>query len=160
MEKRTFKIESTIFRNGDNIPEKFTANGENLSPPLSWENVPYGAKELVLICEDPDSVGTKPFVHWILYKIPANLRNIESGIPEHAKSTTAQFLQGKNSTGRVGYFGPKPPARSGPHRYYFKLYALDAPLSVPEGLSKEALFEAMRSHIIGETEFMGKYQLH
>lgn len=160
MLQSAFKIESTIFRNGDNIPEKFTADGENISPPLTWANVPHGTKELVLICEDPDSVGTRPFVHWILYKIPANLNNVEAGMPQKAKSATHEFLQGKNSAGMLGYYGPKPPATSGAHRYYFKLYALDEKLNVPEGLSKAELLEAMRSHVIGETEFMGKYQYH
>lgn len=157
MEQSPFKIISTSFSYGEEIPQEFTKEGANKSPPLRWEHVPSGAKELVLICEDPDAVKETPFVHWLVYNIPVHLHELSL---DAAHKGLSEMRQGKNSNGEMSYMGPKPPEGTGKHRYYFKLYAIDKNMNLPAGLSKEQVMDAIRTNIIGETEFMGKYWYH
>lgn len=139
---------ASVFLNGEDIPSKYTCDGEDISPELMIYDIPPEAKSLALIVDDPDApVGT--FVHWVLYNIPANTSKISSkALPEGA-------VEGKTDFGRIGWGGPCPP--SGKHRYFFKLYAIDKPLNLPEGLSKEELEEAMKDNIIEKAELMGLY---
>ncbi len=144
----SMKLSSPVFEDGDNIPSKYTCDGENISPPLEIEDVPSNAKSLALIVDDPDApIGT--FVHWIVWNIPANTTYIEEG-------ANISYLQGKNGFGKVGYGGPCPPF--GTHRYFFKLYALDTTLSLASGSKKKDLERAMSGHIIEETQLMGRYK--
>jgi Raf kinase inhibitor-like YbhB/YbcL family protein len=147
-------IQSSAFPNGGSIPLKYTGDGPDLSPPLSWSGVPPQARELVLIVDDPDAPGRSPFVHWLAYKIPAT----EAGLDEGAsKQPPAGVVQGPNSFGRSGYGGPAPPPGK-PHHYQFHLYALDHPLSVGPSLDKKGLIAAMEGHILSEAVMTGVFQ--
>ena len=126
------------------IPEKYTCDGEEVNPPIYIEGIPVDAESLVLIMDDPDApVGT--FDHWIVWNIePGNIE--ENSVPG---------VQGKNSFGKTAYGGPCPP--SGEHRYFFKLYALDTKLDLPEGSDKEAVEKAMEGHVVEMGELIGLY---
>ena len=158
----TMTISSTAFKDGQPIPKKHTEDGGDLSPLLKWEGVPEGTKELVLIVDDPDAPTPQPWVHWVLYEIPCDARELPEGLPSGgrlAKPITA--LQGRNSwsSGRtIGYRGPAPPPKHGVHHYHFKLFALDAPLALNPSLDKAAVLEAMQGHILAEGELVGTYE--
>jgi Raf kinase inhibitor-like YbhB/YbcL family protein len=148
------KLTSTVFTEGAIIPRPYTCDGPNVSPSLRWENVPAAARTLALICDDPDAPsGT--FVHWVLYNLPADAKGLIENVPKQEK-LAGGGLQGMNSFRETGYDGPCPP--NGAHRYYFKLYALDAELSLETQATKEQLLKAMEGHVIGEGQLMGEYQ--
>jgi Raf kinase inhibitor-like YbhB/YbcL family protein len=153
-------IRSEAFHHGQPIPKKHTGEGEDVSPALSWSNVPPTAKELALICDDPDAPTPEPWVHWVIYKIPVSAQ----GLPEHVEPSERLnapikgALQGKNTWPTIGYRGPMPPPGHGRHRYYFKLYALNAPLTLGPGADKAKLEEAMSGHIVAKAETMGTYE--
>ena len=152
-------IQSPAFAGKERIPTRFTGDGEDISPKLTWSGVPEGAKELALICDDPDAPTSEPWVHWVIYKIPA----VASGLAEHIPtantlSQPAGAIQGKNSWGGIGYRGPAPPPGHGVHHYHFKLYALDAPLDVSAGLDKDAVLAAMQGHVLAQGELIGTYE--
>ena len=142
------KITSSVFLNGEKIPQKYTCDGEDINPPLLIEGAVDKVKSLALILDDPDApMGT--WNHWLIWNINPKIKEIgENEVPKGA-------AQGTNSSGRFEYQGPCPP--SGNHRYYFKLFALDRMLDIPVGSKKEELLEAMKGHIIDEAELMGKY---
>jgi len=153
-EAMAFQIKSTAFEHGGNIPKKYTCDGADVSPPLSWTSPPEATKSLALICDDPDApMGT--WVHWVLFGLPPNTRELLEGVstqeilPDGSKQGTTDF-------GRVGYGGPCPP--SGTHRYYFKLYALNANPDLRPGLTKEELLKAIEKNILAQAELMGRYQ--
>lgn len=149
------KIESKAFPAGGDIPGKFTCDGENLSPALFWSSPPQGTQSLILIVDDPDApVGT--FVHWVLYDLPANARALPEGIPATADPATGGH-QGTNDFRRPGYGGPCPPAGK-PHRYFFRLYALDRQLGLPSGARRQEVDQAMKGHILEQGELMGRYR--
>ena len=140
------KLTSPKFGNGNNIPREFTCEGDNINPRLIIEAIPAGTKSLALIVDDPDApMGT--WVHWVIFNIPVVSRIDEDSIPGK---------QGINDFGRKDYGGPCPP--SGTHRYFFKLYALDTVLNLNEGINKEALEEAVGSHILDKAELIGLYK--
>lgn len=143
------KITSTAFAEGLEIPSKYTCDGENVNPPLSFADVPSNTKSLVLIVDDPDApMGT--FVHWVLYNIPTTINKIEeASLPESISA-------GKNSAGSTTYIGACPP--SGTHRYFFKLYALDAQLSLQLNSTKADVEKAMEGHIVESSQLMGLYK--
>ena len=146
------QLKSAAFESGGKIPSKYTCDGSNISPPLQIEDVPPNAKCLVLILDDPDVPHfvrkDRMWVHWVIYNTPPKTTVLAEGaIPPG--------LVGKGTGGQLFYQGPCPPDRE--HRYFFKLYALDAVLSLPEGATKEMVEAAMKEHIIGKTELMGKY---
>jgi len=153
---RTMKITSSAFNEGQMIPLKFTCDGQDISPPLEWDNAPGAAKSFALICDDPDApMGT--WVHWVVYDIPPDMKNLAEDIrPE--RELGRGIRQGKNSWPNIGYGGPCPPG--GTHRYYFKLYALDTMLNLKPGATKEQLLQAMKGHVLEEAQLMGKYQRH
>jgi Raf kinase inhibitor-like YbhB/YbcL family protein len=142
------------FSEGFPIPKEYTADGQNASPPLQWGEPPAGTKSFALICDDPDAPrGT--WVHWVIFNIPANARELGPGVA--AEATLANGArQGTNDFKRIGYGGPAPPPGK-PHRYFFKLYALDALLGLSPGASKEQLLEAMRGHQLAEGRLFGVY---
>lgn len=143
-------IESSAFKEGQLIPKKFTCDGEDISPQLSWKGAPQHTVSFVLIFDDPDApMGI--WDHWLLYNIPSKTMELAEGV----KTLPAGTLEGLNSWGKRGYGGPCPPDRI--HRYYFKLYALDKVLELPPGASKEKVEEAMLSHILTEAVLMGQY---
>jgi Raf kinase inhibitor-like YbhB/YbcL family protein len=155
------EVTSTAFAQGKPIPTKYTGEGDDVSPPISWSGLPEDTRELVLICDDPDAPTAEPWVHWVIYKIPTTLTGLPEGIER--KPRLRQFpgvLQGQNSwPGQsVGYRGPMPPPGHGTHRYYFRLYALEAVLTVSAGIEKKALLEEIKGHILDEGFLMGTYQ--
>jgi len=155
----TLVIKSSEFAEQKAIPKRFSGDGADLSPPLTWSGVPEAAKELALICDDPDAPRPEPWVHWVIYKIPAGTSGLPENIPKKETLTApASVAQGKNSWGRIGYGGPAPPPGSGVHHYQFKLYALDAVLNAGTGLDKTRLLAAMQGHIIAQGELVGTYQ--
>lgn len=153
--KAEIKITSTIFQEGAMIPRPYTCDGPNVSPSLKWENVPAGAKTLALIADDPDAPN-QTWVHWVLYNLPADVKGLVENAPKQSTLAGGVGLQGKNDFGQIGYDGPCPP--NGTHRYYFKLYALDAELALAPGATKEELLKAMEGHVLAEGQLMGKYQ--
>ena len=132
------------------IPRRHVRDGGDVSPPLHWQAVPEEAVELALLCEDPDAPGDEPFVHWLLYGIPADAPGLDEG--------SARGSAGRNDWGENGYGGPQPPPGHGVHHYHFRLYALDAPLDLEPGASKDELRAAMRGKVVGEAEFVGTYE--
>ena len=140
------KISSPSFGNNELIPAKFTCQGDDVNPTLVFEDVPSEAKSMALIVDDPDApMGI--WVHWVVYDMPVMAQVEENSIPGK---------QGNNDFGRKDYGGPCPP--SGTHRYFFKLYALDATLDLKEGISKKELEKAMEGHILEESELIGLYK--
>jgi Raf kinase inhibitor-like YbhB/YbcL family protein len=152
----TLKLTSSAFAPGGEIPSKYTCEGEDLSPPLAWSDVPANAKSLALIVDDPDApdpaAPKMTWVHWVLYNIPASA----SSLAEGAKALPAGTLQGVNDWKRTGYGGPCPP--TGRHRYFHKLYALDTVLPNLGQVPKAKLEAAMKPHVIGQAELIGTYQ--
>lgn len=147
------KISSTAFEEGAGIPEKYSCDGEDISPPLRWASLPGKARSLVLICDDPDApAGT--WVHWVVYDLPAAATGLPEGVPPRGQPAGGG-TQGVNSWGKVGYGGPCPPG--GTHRYFFTLYALDAKLGLGGGVTKDGLLRAMKGHVIAEAKLMGTY---
>ena len=148
------ELKSDAFEQGETIPEKYTCDGDDISPQLSWGQPPEGTEELVLICDDPDApVGT--WDHWVLYGLAPDTVGLPEGVPT-TKEIDRGGLQGKNSWGNIGYGGPCPP--KGPaHRYFFRLYAVDKTLDLKPGASKKSVLKAMERHILAQGELMGKY---
>ncbi len=151
-------VRSQAFEEGHAIPKRHTGDGEDLSPQLSWSTPPPGTKELALIVDDPDAPSSEPWVHWLIYKIPAATPELAEGIPPtRSPASPAEAVQGNNSWGTPGYRGPAPPKGHGVHHYHFKLYALDAALDLKPGLDKHELMNAMSGHILGHGELVGTY---
>ena len=148
----TMQLTSTAFKEGEAIPASHGNEDKNLSPPLKWSDVPQGVKSFALICDDPDAPrGT--WVHWVLFNIPADTRELSSA--PGGKVDVQGAIQGKNDFKKLGYGGPAPP--SGTHRYYFKLYALDKMLDLKESATKDEVVKAMNDHIVAQGQLMGKF---
>ena len=148
------QLTSSAFDEGAMIPQRYTCDGENTSPPLSWTGVPPETRSLALICDDPDApAGT--WDHWVLYNIPADAIGLPASVPAKAILDNGA-VHGSNSWGRIGYGGPCPPG--GTHRYFFKLFALGALLDLKGGATASQLLEAIKGHILAQGQLMGKYQ--
>ena len=151
----TIQVTSTAFEDGGTIPTKYTCDGDDVSPPLSWTSIPQGTKSLALICDDPDApVGT--WVHWVIYGLSPHSTGLPEGVPTQ-RVLADGAKQGINDFRKIGYGGPCPP--KGPaHRYFFKVYALDSEIKLEAGATKKELLKAMQNHILAEGQLMGKYQ--
>ncbi len=149
------KLTSSAFSPGGIVPKKFTCDGPDLSPALAWTEPPAGTQSFGLIMDDPDApVGT--WVHWVIYDLPASARELAEDVPKKDELPSGA-RQGRNDFRRIGYGGPCPPP--GPaHRYFFKLYALDAATKLKGGATKADLERAMKGHILEQAELMGRYQ--
>lgn len=147
-------LSSPGFEQGKEIPKRYTGDGEDVSPELVWNNVPEGARSFVLICSDPDA-PVRTFIHWVIYNIPAESTRLAEGVPPD-NEVAGGIRQGINDFRRIGYNGPKPPPGK-PHRYFFRLYALDTVLDLEPGASAGKLAEAMAGHILAQAELMGIY---
>jgi unsaturated rhamnogalacturonyl hydrolase len=148
------KITSSAFDEGGIIPSKYTCDGDDISPPLKWDSVPDGTKSIALISDDPDApMGT--WVHWVLYNLPADKRELPEVFPADEKLPDGT-RQGVTDFGKTGYGGPCPP--SGTHRYYFKIYALDTVIDTSDVLNKKSLLKKMEGHILAQGQLMGKYK--
>lgn len=149
------QITSSAFKNGQPIPVQYTGEGKDISPPLQWTNIPANAKSLVLISDDPDApMGT--WVHWVVYDLPAETAGLAEGVPKTPELANGA-KQGVNDFKRIGYNGPMPPPGK-PHRYFFKLYALDCRLGLNPGATKAQVEKAMQGHILAQGQLMGTYQ--
>jgi len=150
-----FELISTAFEQGEPMPVKYSCDGDDISPSLAWGDPPSGTQSLALIMDDPDAPGGI-WVHWVLFNIPPDLRELEEDLPITGKNQDPNAIFfGENSWGRIGYGGPCPP--SGTHRYFFKLYALDMKINLLPGATKQEILNAMDGHILAETELMGTY---
>jgi Raf kinase inhibitor-like YbhB/YbcL family protein len=151
----SFALTTTAFPAGGEIPSRYTCGGANLSPALTWSGVPEGAQALALIADDPDApMGA--WTHWLIWNIPAQVTELPEGVPA-TEVLEDGARQGKNDFGRIGYGGPCPPPGR-PHRYFFKLYALDRKLDVKRGATRRELEAAVASHALSKTELMGTYR--
>ena len=153
--KDQMQLTSTAFSEGAAIPAKHTCDARDVSPPLKWSGVPAGTKSLTLIVDDPDAPGGT-WVHWVIYDLPAAASELAEDTPK------SQYLkggakQGLNDFKRLGYGGPCPP-HGKPHRYFFKLYALDTVLDLKPGLTKKEIESAMEKHVVARAELVGTYQ--
>ena len=147
-------VTTTAFSPGGAIPKGYTCDGADTSPDLSWSGVPAGVQSFALIADDPDApVGT--WTHWLIWNIPAQNSGLPNGVPK-VETLDDGTRQGRNDFRRIGYGGPCPPPGK-PHRYFFKVYALDAKLDVRAGANKEELERAMKGHVLAQGELMGKY---
>jgi Raf kinase inhibitor-like YbhB/YbcL family protein len=148
------KLNTTAFEPGGMIPARYTCDGDNVSPDLSWQDLPGGAASLAIICDDPDApMGT--WVHWVYYDIPPQLNHLPSGVAGLERPATGG-VQGTNDFRKLGYGGPCPPG--GTHRYFFNLYALDSVLGLAPGATKKQLLKAMAGHVLEHAELMGRYK--
>ncbi|MFL6333941.1 MAG: YbhB/YbcL family Raf kinase inhibitor-like protein [Pyrinomonadaceae bacterium] len=150
------RLWSAAFAEGGMLPPRFTCDGDGVSPPLAWEDVPDGTLGFALLCEDPDAPSGL-FTHWVLYNLPAGARELAEGVPKDAVLSIGAH-QGTNSFGDVGYGGACPPRGHGEHRYIFKLYALDADPALEPGARREQLLDALRNHVLAEAHLTGKYR--
>ncbi len=140
-----FSMKSSSFIDTKPLPLDSGLEAGNKAPQISWSNAPQGTKSFALIMDDPDAPSKEPWVHWVVFNIPASQQKLDA----------AQAIQGSNSYGTQGYGGPRPP--SGTHRYYFTLYALDTLLPLKASSTKKDLETAMKGHILGTAKIMGTY---
>lgn len=156
-----FQIWSDAFGNRERIPRKYTQDGENISPPITWGCANLSAQEYALVCEDVSVEGRNPVVHWLIYRIPGHLYQLPENIlpGEKAIQLRGGPLQGLNDDGVVGYTGPFPPLYDGWHHYRFRLFALDRNIrGLKPGMTFEELYERIIDHVLQETEFSGRYR--
>jgi Raf kinase inhibitor-like YbhB/YbcL family protein len=144
-----FHVTSSAFPHGGTIPEKYSCDGQDVSPQLEWSGAPDRTRSFVLLCDDPDA-PKGPFAHWILYDIPVTTTKIEEG-------ATNVGTSGTNDFGNSGYGGPCPPQGTA-HHYAFHVYAVDVPSIGKPGMSRQGLIDAMEGHVIGDAELVGEYQ--
>jgi Raf kinase inhibitor-like YbhB/YbcL family protein len=148
------KIASSAFQNNGAIPRKYTCDGDDVSPPIEWSEVPANARTVALICDDPDA-PKHDFVHWVLFNVAPNAGAVPEHVPRRAELADGA-CQGTNDFGKVGYGGPCPP--SGTHHYRFTLYAVDTELRVNPSARKEAVLAAMQGHVIESAQLTATYQ--
>jgi Raf kinase inhibitor-like YbhB/YbcL family protein len=150
-------VTSTAFSNNGTMPMKYSEYADGVSPNLSWAAVP-NARSYAIIAEDPDAKPQLPFVHWVAWNIPADVTRLPDGVQEQPRLTEPDgVLQGRNSRGSTGYYGPRPPAGEAAHRYHFQVFALDAKLDVPFGADRDQVLAAMQGHVLAKGEIVGKY---
>jgi len=148
------ELNSPDFSSGGSIPKQFTCDGADISPALAWNDPPGATQSFALIADDPDApVGT--WVHWVLFDLPANARALPQNIPKKEQLADGS-RQGRNDFRKIGYGGPCPPPGR-PHRYFFKLYALDTRLNLKPGATKKDVERAMQGHILAQGEWVGRY---
>ncbi len=148
------QLSSSAFQQARSIPTRYTCDGENVSPALSWRGAPAETRSFALIMDDPDAPGASGFTHWAVYNIPTSVAALPSNLPREEQIADI-CLQGKNDSGKIGYSGPCPPA--GTHRYLVRLYALDRVLNLEPGASHRQVKEAMRGHVLAQAELTGTY---
>ena len=157
------QLNSTAFQHIETIPVRHSQQGENLSPPLMWSDLPTGTVSLAILCEDPDAPlepgREDPFVHWLLYNLPADTGMLPEGLPTNARLTEpVRCQQGLNSRGEYGYMGPHPPAGHGMHRYIFRLYALRKFLVMPVEARRANFYNEIDGAVLGTAELIGTFE--
>jgi Raf kinase inhibitor-like YbhB/YbcL family protein len=149
------RLMSPAFEHGARIPYVHTCEGDDVSPPLQWSGAPVDTRSYAMVCEDPDAPrGT--WIHWVLYNIPGDAVELTRAVPTLPELPSGA-RHGRNTAGDLAYAGPCPPPGN-PHRYYFRVYALDISLNLPSGATKAELEKAMDQHIVGQGTLMGTYQ--
>jgi len=158
-------LKSDVFVNDQFISAKYTCEGDNISPQLSWSDVPANVQSFAIICDDPDAPTAEPFVHWVIFNIKKNVTSLSENVPAkkfftaRAKNVSLRSIkQGTNNFGKIGYGGPCPPKGHGVHRYNFVLYALDVVLNLKAGATKSELLAAMQGHILTTAKLIGRYE--
>lgn len=152
------KLISPLFEDNADIPPLYSRQGDDISPPLRWQEVPEKTESFALIVEDPDAPG-RVFTHWLIYNLPESMRGLDREVPT-GDHYGAHAYQGLNDYGGHGYGGPQPPQGTGTHRYIFTLYALDTILPLESGADKTTLRKAMEGHILAEAKLTGRYEWH
>jgi Raf kinase inhibitor-like YbhB/YbcL family protein len=145
-----FALHSSDFRDNDLLPTRATVDGDGTPPPLSWGLLIPPPASLALICEDPDSAGATPFVHWVVYGISGTTQSLDANLRD--------FREGLNDQGTVGFAPAAPPSLDPPHRYVFQLFALDTDLNLPPGIAYDELVAAMQGHVLAWGELVGHYE--
>jgi Raf kinase inhibitor-like YbhB/YbcL family protein len=158
----TIKVTSKAFAEGERIPVNYTGEGKDISPPLEWSDAPEETKEFVLICDDPDAPTEEPWVHWVIYRIPAEATGLPEALAPTARLKPGQILQGKNSWSTpnkpvYGYKGPLPPKGHGTHHYLFTLYALDSKMVAEPGEGKKQILDEIKGHVLASGRLTGLY---
>ncbi|QCF26813.1 YbhB/YbcL family Raf kinase inhibitor-like protein [Hydrocarboniclastica marina] len=152
-------LKSPAFEHDASIPQKFGAEGENISPPLSWEKGPEGTESYVIFMEDPGVSKKPPFVHWLVYNLPPDVNQLREGIPAAPLLADPKgTLQGQNDRGALGYFGPRPPKGQPAHSYHFQVMALDTTLELPFGATRAELLEAVEGHVLARGGLVGTFK--
>jgi Raf kinase inhibitor-like YbhB/YbcL family protein len=158
---RKLIVQSPTLKTGEPMPREYTPDGRNISPPLSWSNLPPGTRQIAVVCADFGAGSPPPWVHWIIYNIPAAAKGLPAGLPiDPAAPMPAEIagaVQGLNGWRRAIYRGPAPPAGT-PHIYFFTVYALDSGLKLEPNLTRAQLLEAMSGHIIGQGDIVPTYE--
>lgn len=153
--EQALSLSSTAFKEGDQIPVRYTGDGQDTSPPLEWSKPPPGTQTFALIVDDPDA-PRGVFTHWVLFNLPADTRQLPEGIPTQDRLENGA-RQGKNDFGKTGYGGPYPPPGTA-HRYRFTLYALDKPLDLLAGASQKQVLDAMKGVILAQGQLTATYR--
>lgn len=149
-----FTVTVPAFAPGAEVPKQYTCQGEDISPALRWTGAPAKTVSYAIVMEDPDaSAGV--WVHWVLWNVPRSTTSLQEGVPRNDQLDDGS-QQGRTSFGKVGYYGPCPPPGQ-THRYFFRLYALDAKLNLPGDTDRTQLDAAMKGHVLAQTEYMGTF---
>ncbi len=155
-------ITCPVFSDQTGIPTRYTGDGADVSPPLTWQGAPKETKEFAIVCDDPDAPSQQPWVHWLIYKIPADVHQLPENLPTGSRlESPVTAYQGRNSwsSGQsIGYRGPAPPPGHGRHHYHFKLYAVDQELDLEPGIAKAELMAALKGHVLSEAEIVYTYE--
>jgi Raf kinase inhibitor-like YbhB/YbcL family protein len=152
-------VRSDAFEEGREIPDEYSADGRNISPSVAWSGVPSGAQSVVVIVDDPDAPPPQtPFVHWLVYEIPPTVERLPQDIPKVKQpEQPAGIVQGVNSSGSVGWFGPKPPKGDPPHHYHFQVFALDRTPKLEPGATRQQVLQAMSGHVVAKGQVVAMY---
>lgn len=149
-----FRLTSPAFDHDDDLPERFTAEGDDVSPPLAWEGVPEGTKELLLVADDPDS-DSGVVTHWVVYGIAPDVDGLPEALPTSTLVDDPEVVQGLNEYDVSGWSGPAWDEDRGPHRFFFRLFALDVALDLPPGVTRQELRAAAKGHLLAQAELVG-----
>jgi Raf kinase inhibitor-like YbhB/YbcL family protein len=152
----SFGISSLAFKEGERIPARYTADGQDVSPALAWSGAPAKTSRLALIVHDPDAARPGGFTHWVIFNLPAESKGLPEGVPGRERLESGA-TQGKNDGGTAGYMGPSPPPGK-LHHYHFMLFALDQPIELSASASRRQVQDAVKGHVLAEAELMGLYQ--
>lgn len=156
----SLRVTSPSLRDGAPIPPTFSAYAQDISPALAWSKAPAGTRSFVVLMEDPGAAEPKPFVHWVAYNLPSDATVLPEGVATmpRLESPLEGMLQGRNSRGSIGYYGPRPPIGDKPHRYHFQVFALKEKLDLPPAAEREEVLAAMLGHVLARGELVGSYQ--
>lgn len=158
---QSLRVICDVLAENGKIPYEFSRDGANVSPPLRWEHPPSDAQGFAVVCDDPDALTPDPFVHWIIWNLPADVTQLPKGVSKTAELPELRgAVQGRNDFGDLGYDGPQPPRKHGPHRYRFRVVALSELLTLGPGSDARDALAAMHGLIVGWGEIVGMYERH